>query len=39
MTLHPDTTVLHTAEGLQEGATPLTRPIYATSTFVFASAA
>jgi cystathionine beta-lyase/cystathionine gamma-synthase len=37
MTLHPDTTVLHTAEGQQEGAAPLTRPIYATSTFVFAS--
>ncbi len=39
MTLHPDTTVLHTGEGPQEGAVPLTRPIYATSTFVFASAA
>jgi cystathionine beta-lyase/cystathionine gamma-synthase len=39
MTLHPETTVLHTAEGLQIGATPLTRPIYATSTFVFDSAA
>jgi len=39
MALHPDTEVLHVGEGAPEGATPLTRPIYATSTFVFASAA
>jgi cystathionine beta-lyase/cystathionine gamma-synthase len=39
MALHPDTEVLHVGEGAREGATPLTRPIYATSTFVFASAA
>jgi len=39
MSPHPDTRILHTAEGAQDHATPLTRPIYATSTFVFASAA
>jgi cystathionine beta-lyase/cystathionine gamma-synthase len=39
MALHPDTEVLHVGEGACEGATPLTRPIYATSTFVFSSAA
>lgn len=39
MSAHPETDVLHIGEGLQEGATPLTRPIYATSTFVFGSAA
>ena len=37
--MHPDTEVLHVGEGAREGATPLTPPIYATSTFVFASAA
>ncbi len=36
---HPETDVLHIGEGVQDDATPLTRPIYATSTFVFASAA
>jgi cystathionine beta-lyase/cystathionine gamma-synthase len=36
---HPETEALHLGEGLREGAAPLTRPIYATSTFVFASAA
>jgi cystathionine beta-lyase/cystathionine gamma-synthase len=36
---HPDTEVLHTAEGARPGAKPLTTPIYATSTFVFDSAA
>lgn len=33
------TRLLHTAEGAQPGATPLTTPIYETSTFVFDSAA
>jgi cystathionine beta-lyase/cystathionine gamma-synthase len=36
---HPDTEVLHTAEGARAGAKPLTTPIYATSTFVFENAA
>jgi cystathionine beta-lyase/cystathionine gamma-synthase len=36
---HPDTEVLHIGEGAREGATPLTTPIYATSTFVFENAA
>ncbi len=36
---HPDTEILHRGEGAREGAAPLTTPIYATSTFVFASAA
>jgi cystathionine beta-lyase/cystathionine gamma-synthase len=36
---HPDTEVLHTAEGARHGAKPLTTPIYATSTFVFDNAA
>jgi cystathionine beta-lyase/cystathionine gamma-synthase len=36
---HPETDVLHIGEGAQDDATPLTRPIYATSTFLFASAA
>jgi cystathionine beta-lyase/cystathionine gamma-synthase len=36
---HPDTEVLHAGEGAREGATPLTTPIYATSTFVFENAA
>jgi len=39
MALHPDTEVLHVGEGAREGAAPLTRPIYATSTFLFANAA
>lgn len=37
--LHPETEVLHRGEGAREGARPLTTPIYATSTFVFADAA
>ncbi len=36
---HPDTEVLHAAEGARPGATPLTTPIYATSTFTYANAA
>lgn len=36
---HPETDVLHIGEGAQHDARPLTRPIYATSTFEFASAA
>ena len=39
MAKHPETEVLHRGEGAREGATPLTTPIYATSTFVFANAA
>jgi len=39
MALHPETVVLHAGEGVQRDATPLTRPIYATSTFLFDSAA
>lgn len=39
MSRHPETVVIHVGEGVQEDATPLTRPIYATSTFLFASAA
>ena len=35
---HPDTEMLHMAEGARPGARPLTTPIYATSTFVFESA-
>jgi len=37
--MRPDTEVLHRGEGAREGATPLNTPIYATSTFVFESAA
>jgi cystathionine beta-lyase/cystathionine gamma-synthase len=36
---HPDTEVLHTGEGARPEATPLTTPIYATSTFTYANAA
>jgi cystathionine beta-lyase/cystathionine gamma-synthase len=36
---HPETDVLHKGEGARKGATPLTTPIYATSTFVFENAA
>ena len=39
MATHPETEVLHRGEGARDGATPLTTPIYATSTFVFANAA
>ena len=39
MAKHPETDVIHRAEGAREGATPLTTPIYATSTFIFANAA
>ena len=39
MSVRPETEVLHIAEGIKDGAAPLTRPIYATSTFVFDSAA
>ena len=34
-----DTDVLHLGEGVPDGATPLGRPIYTSSTFVFANAA
>jgi cystathionine beta-lyase/cystathionine gamma-synthase len=36
---HFSTRLIHTAEGAAPGATPLTTPIYETSTFVFDSAA
>jgi cystathionine beta-lyase/cystathionine gamma-synthase len=36
---HKETTVIHVAEGARADATPLTTPIYATSTFLFANAA
>lgn len=39
MSRHVETEVLHRSEGARESAAPLTTPIYATSTFVFASAA
>jgi cystathionine beta-lyase/cystathionine gamma-synthase len=39
MTLSPETEVLHAGEGVRAGATPMVRPIYATSTFLFDSAA
>ena len=39
MSRHPETEALHAGEGALPDATPLTRPIYATSTFVFATAA
>jgi len=39
MSRHFETKVLHEAEGAREGATPLTTPIYATTTYVFDSAA
>ena len=34
-----DTDILHLGEGAPDGATPLGRPIYTSSTFVFANAA
>ncbi len=37
--MHSETEVLHRGEGARENATPLNTPIYATSTFVFNSAA
>jgi cystathionine beta-lyase/cystathionine gamma-synthase len=39
MSKRPETEVIHVAEGAREGAVPLTTPIYATSTFLFANAA
>ena len=39
MPRHPTTEVIHVGEGAPPEATPLTRPVYATSTFVFANAA
>jgi cystathionine beta-lyase/cystathionine gamma-synthase len=39
MPRHPETEVQHRGEGARDGAAPLTTPIYATSTFVFANAA
>jgi cystathionine beta-lyase/cystathionine gamma-synthase len=39
MAHHPDTELLHRAEGERASATPLVTPIYQTSTFVFANAA
>src|SRR5438477_4571347 len=38
MSKHPETDALHRGEGIVDGATPLTRPIYTSSTFVFESA-
>ena len=37
--LHPDTDLIHAGEGAALSATPVTTPIYATSTFEFGSAA
>jgi cystathionine beta-lyase/cystathionine gamma-synthase len=39
VTTHADTEVIHRGEGARAGVAPLTTPIYATSTFVFANAA
>ena len=39
MSLHPETDVIHRGDGARASATPLTTPIYATTTFVFANAA
>lgn len=39
MAHHPETDILHLGEGAWPSATPLTTPIYQTSTFVFANAA
>jgi cystathionine beta-lyase/cystathionine gamma-synthase len=39
MAEHPETSVLHRGEGVRPDAAPLTTPIYATSTFLFANAA
>jgi cystathionine beta-lyase/cystathionine gamma-synthase len=39
MAKHPTTDVIHLGEGANAEATPLTTPVYATSTVVFASAA
>jgi cystathionine beta-lyase/cystathionine gamma-synthase len=39
MAKHPDTDVLHLGEGARAAAKPLTTPIYATTTFLFDSAA
>jgi cystathionine beta-lyase/cystathionine gamma-synthase len=39
MAKHPETEVLHVGEGARDGATPVTTPIYQTSTFLFANAA
>jgi cystathionine beta-lyase/cystathionine gamma-synthase len=39
MAKHPSTEVIHLGEGAHPDATPLTTPVYATSTFLFASAA
>ncbi|HEX5070291.1 MAG TPA: aminotransferase class I/II-fold pyridoxal phosphate-dependent enzyme [Vicinamibacterales bacterium] len=36
---HPETDVIHRADGAQADATPLTTPVYATTTFLFANAA
>ena len=39
MAKHPSTEVIHLGEGAHPDATPLTTPVYATSTFLFANAA
>jgi len=39
MQKHPDTEIIHLAEGARDEAAPLTTPIYATSTFLFKNAA
>jgi methionine-gamma-lyase len=39
MARHPETDVLHRGEGARPGASPLVTPIYASSTFLFESAA
>ena len=39
MSVHPETDVIHRGDGARASASPLTTPIYATTTFVFANAA
>jgi cystathionine beta-lyase/cystathionine gamma-synthase len=39
MSHHPETDVIHLADGADTDATPLTTPVYSTTTFVFANAA
>jgi cystathionine beta-lyase/cystathionine gamma-synthase len=39
MSTHPETDAIHCGEGARPDATPLTTPVYSTTTFVFANAA
>ena len=36
--MKPSTEIIHRAEGISESATPLTTPIYETTTFLFENA-